>query len=139
MDVNTLIKALDDEDNSHLLELTHDKIKKINLHIIKELHLSRAKLLEIMNKLEDYRYVDEMNEMKYGYYIRWISIVDPDNIVLSHGGLFCDLKVTDDGVFVVYKNFNHRYYQFKMDECLIFQKLSNQEQVLLSALDHISR
>jgi hypothetical protein len=31
----------------------------------------------------------------------------------------------------------HRHYTFKMDEVLIFQKLTGQEMVILSALDHL--
>ena len=31
----------------------------------------------------------------------------------------------------------HRHYTFKTDEVLIFQKLSNQEMVIISALDHL--
>lgn len=138
MDVLKLLKALDDEDNNHLLELTHKKITQIKTDILKELQLPRAVMVDFLKKLKEYRYVDEMNEMKYGYFIRWITISDPQNITLSKSSaIFCDLKVTDDGVFVVYKNFNQRYYQFKMEECLIFQKISDQEHVLLSALDHI--
>ena len=33
----------------------------------------------------------------------------------------------------------HRHYRFKMDECLIFQKLSSQEMIILSALDHLDK
>ena len=38
---------------------------------------------------------------------------------------------------IVCKNFMHRHYTFKMDECLVFQKLTDQEKILLSALDHL--
>lgn len=140
MDVQQLLKALDNEDNSHLLDLTNEKIQNIKFDILKELGFSREKLLETMEKLEEYRYIDGMNELKYGSYIRWISIVDPNpkKLVLTKGAIFCDLKVTDDGVFIVYKNFYNNYYQIKIDECLVFQKMSEQEQVLLSALDHIA-
>ena len=31
----------------------------------------------------------------------------------------------------------HRHYTFKMDEVLIFQKLTDQEMVIISALDHL--
>lgn len=139
MDVQQLLKALDNEDNSHLLDLTNEKIQNIKFDILKELGFSQSKLLEIMEKLEEYRYIDNMSELKYGSYIRWIPISDPNpkKIALTKGAIFCDLKVTDEGVFIVYKNFYHNFYQIKMDECLVFQKMGEQEQVLLSALDHI--
>ena len=52
--------------------------------------------------------------------------------------IICDIIISDDGIFIVCKNFMHRHYRFKMDECLIFQKLSAQEMVILSALDHLT-
>jgi hypothetical protein len=81
--------------------------------------------------------VDEINDLKYGAYVRWIPIIDPTNIPLHYYGIICDIKITDNGVFIVCKNFMHRHYTFKMEECLIFQKLSQQEQVILNALDHL--
>lgn len=141
MDVNKLLKALDDDSNETLLNFTSDKIKEMNLNIIKELQLPRKDTLDIMNKLRDYKYVDEMNELKYGAYIRWIPIEDPTNIHLTKGALFCEMKITDDGVFCVCKNYGYklRHFQLSMDKNLIFQKLTDQELVLLSALDHLSK
>ena len=141
MDVTKLLKALDDETNETLLNFTSDKIKEMNLNIIKELQLPRKDTLDIMNKLRDYKYVDEMNELKYGAYIRWIPIEDPTNIHLTKGALFCEMKITDDGVFCVCKNYGYsqRHFQLSMDKNLIFQRLTDQELVLLSALDHLSK
>jgi hypothetical protein len=141
MDVNKLLKALDDDSNETLLNFTTDKIKEMNLNIIKELQLPRKDTLDIMNKLREYKYVDEMNELKYGAYIRWIPIEDPTNINLTKGALFCEMKITDDGVFCVCKNYGYtqRHFQLSMDKNLIFQRLTDQELVLLSALDHLSK
>ena len=141
MDVGKLLKALDDDSNETLLNFTTDKIKEMNLNIIKELQLPRKDTLDIMNKLREYKYVDEMNELKYGAYIRWIPIEDPTNIILTKGALFCEMKITDDGVFCVCKNYGYtqRHFQLSMDKNLIFQRLTDQELVLLSALDHLSK
>ena len=141
MDVQKLLKALDDETNETLLNFTTDKIKEMNLNILKELHLSKQDTLELLQKLRDYKYVDEMNELKYGAYIRWIPIEDPTNVHLTKGALFCEMKITDDGVFCVCKNygFKSRHFQISIDKNLIFQKLTEQELVLLSALDHLSK
>jgi hypothetical protein len=141
MDVQKLLKALDDETNETLLNFTTDKIREMNLNILKELKLSKKDTVELLTKLRDYKYVDEMNELKYGAYIRWIPIEDPTNIYLTKGALFCEMKITDNGVFCVCKNYgyNFRHFQIAMDKNLIFQKLTDQELVLLSALDHLSK
>ena len=138
IDEEVLAKALENKDNESILNLTNKKIKEINLNILKELHLPRATTLEYMKKLKNYRYIDEVNNVKYGAFIKWIPLSDPDYLPLNTGGIVCEIKITDAGMVLVCKNFMHKYYQIKMDECLLFQKLSYQEEVLLSALDHLS-
>ena len=140
MDVNKLLKALDDDSNETLLNFTTKKMQEMNYKILKELQLPKDQTLSILHKLKDYKYVDEMNELKYGAYIRWIPIEDPTNIHLTKGALFCEMKITDDGVYFVCKNFGYssRHFQISMDKYLIFQKLTDQEKVLLSALDHLT-
>ena len=142
MDVNKLIDALDNENNEKILNLTTKKIKEMNMKILMELSLPRDKLITITKKINGYRYVDEIDELKCGTYLKWILLTDPDpdNLELNKGALFCEIKCKDDGVFIVCKNigFSSRHFQIKMDECLLFQKLTTQELILLSALDHLS-
>ena len=141
MDVNKLLKALDDDTNETLLNFTSSKIIEMNLKIINELHMPKKETLDILKRLNNYKYVDEMNDLKYGTYVRWIPIDDVKNITLTKGAIFCEMKITDDGVFLVCKNFgyNLRHFRISMDKNLIFQKLTESELVLLSALDHLSK
>ena len=141
MDVNKLLKALDDESNDQLFNLTTKKILEMNLQILKELELDRNETLELLKKLKEYKYVDEMSDLKYDTYIRWIPINNPNTIILKKGAVFCEMKITDDGVFLVCKNYGYssKHFQIQMDTNLIFQKLTTQEQILLSALDHLAK
>ena len=141
MDVNKLLKALDDDTNVSLMNFTTKKLREMILKILKELELPRNETIELMKKLKDYKYVDEMKDLKYGTYLRWIPIDDPENIHLKQGALFCEMKVKEDGVYIICKNYgyNRKHFQIKLDENLIFQKLTEQELVLLSALDHLSK
>lgn len=141
MDTKNLIKALDDDTNESLMNFTTQKLREMILKILKELQLPRNETLELMKKLKDYKYVDEMKDLKYGTYLRWIPIDDPENIHLTKGALFCEMNVKEDGVYITCKNygFNRKHFQIKLDENLIFQKLTEQELVLLSALDHLSK
>ena len=141
MDVNKLLKALDDDTNEPLLNFTSSKIKEMNYNILKELHLTKDETLDVLKKLDNYKYVDEMNDLKYGTYIRWIPIDDVKRINLVKGAIFCEMKITDEGVFLVCKNLGYivRHFQISMDKNLIFQKLTEQELILLSALDHLAK
>lgn len=137
MDVDKLLNALDNDNNESIMNLTTKKIMEMNLNILKELHLERDITLNYLKKLKGYRYIDEINDLKYGAFIKWIPITDPNYLPLNHCGIICEINITDDGVLIKCKNFMHRHYTFKMEECLIFQKLTNQEKILLSALDHL--
>jgi len=137
MDVDLLLSALDNEDNISLMNLTNKKIKETKIHILTDLNFSPQVLSDFINKLENYRYIDAMNELNYGSYIRWINISNIEKLSLAKGGIFCDLSITDNGVYIVCKGFTHTHFKIKMDECLIFQKLKPQEQILLTALDHL--
>jgi hypothetical protein len=139
MDVNKLMNALDNETNESIMNLTSKKIFDMNLNIIKELHLDKETTLNYLKKLKEYRYVDEINDLKHGSFIRWIPITDPSYLPLHHCGMICDIKITDSGVLITCKNFMHRHYTFKMDECLIFQKLTSQERIIIHALDHLDK
>jgi hypothetical protein len=141
MDVQKLLKALDDDSNETLLDFTTEKLREMTLKILSELNLPKKETFDLFNKLKDYKYVDEMDDLKYGTYLRWIPLEDPTNITLTKGAMFCEIKITDNGVFCVCKNmgFPPRHFQIAMDKNLIFQKLTNQELVLLSALDHLAK
>lgn len=139
LDMEELLKAVDSDSNDYLLHLTTKKIQELNLNILKELDLPKKDTMDMLRQLKSYKYVDEIKEIKCGRFIRWVPIKDPANLKMTKGGIICDIKATDNGIQIICKNFMHKHFQFKMDECLIFQRLSSQELVLLSALDHLSQ
>jgi hypothetical protein len=140
MDIPKLLNALENDSNVTMMNFTSKKIKEMNLKILRELHLTNQETNQLFQKLLYYKYVDEMDELKYGTYLRWISIQNPDHIVLTKGAIFCEMKIKDEGVYLVCKNhgFKANHFQIKLDENLIFQKLTEQELILLAALDHLS-
>lgn len=139
MDINQLLNALDNEKNEKIMNYTSQKIEQMNYDILKELHLSKKINIEYLDKLREYVYVDELKDLREGTYLRWICLKDPDNLHLSRGAIFCETKITDQGVYLVCKNHYHKHFQFKMDECLIFRKLLNQEIILIQALDMLEK
>jgi len=141
MDIDTLLQALDNEENSYLVDMTSKKIKNMNKTILTELHLSNDEIEAYMNKLKDYMYIDDMSHLKYGSYIKYIPITDPDDLPLKSGGIMCEMKITDQGISIVCKGFgyNAKHFQIKFDEVIIFQKLTSQEKVLLNAIEYLNK
>lgn len=138
LDIEKLLSALEDDNNTELLDLDMKKINMDKADILSKLELPKTQYNDLLKKLKHYRYIDELPGMRYGSYIRWISIKDPEKLKLTTGGIVCEMKVGDNGIVVVCKNNFNRFFQFNMPETLIFQKLNEQELVLLSALDYIN-
>ena len=102
MDINEIVKAAENDKNSHILNLTTTKIYNMKMNILNELKLSKIEKIEIMKKIKNYRYVDQMNEFKQGGYIRWIDIRNPEELILSNTAIFTDFRINDDGISIVY-------------------------------------
>ena len=137
INIDSLMNALDNDDNIGLLKLDFRKMKTIKNDILQKLQPSKEELKKLHKQLDEYRYVDELPDIKYGAYIRWISLRKP-NIKLTNGGIICDILVKDDGIHIVCRNNMHRFFQIRMSECIIFQKLSDQAKVLLSVMGYLN-
>ena len=139
MDIPKLLKALENENNENLMNFTTIKLREMNQRVLKELPLSKSEYHDFVNKLKDYKFIDELNDLKEGAYIRWINISNPEKLVLTKGSIFCETKITDTGIVLVGKSFYNKFFQIKLDDCLVFQRLTNEEKVLLNALDYLAK
>jgi hypothetical protein len=138
IDVDVLLQALDNEDNEGLLDIDFNKIKQIKNDMLQRVGFNRETLKKYNKSLKSYKYIDEIPDIKFGSYVRWIPLKNPSKIKLTNGGIVCDVKINDD-VSVVCRNSMNRLFEFKMAECLVFQKLSDQEMVLLSAMNYLNK
>jgi hypothetical protein len=139
MDSEYLLKALDNENNTGIEQLSSKKMKAMKNDYLQQLQLPREKLKEFHTKLKDYRFVDDLTNIQSGRYIRWINLINPDNITLTNGGVIIDIKIEGDGIYLLCKNFRGGRILIKIDECFIFQKLTDQEKTIISALDYLEK
>jgi len=139
MDINKLLTALDNEDNTGIIQLNYEKIASEKNNILQQLHLPKEQLKTLHKQLKAYRLVDNLDDIRYGSYVRWISLKNSkkDNVKLTNGGLLCHMKQVEEDIHLVCKNNMGIMFQLNMTENIIFQKLNDQEQVILSALKYI--
>jgi hypothetical protein len=137
-DITFLEKSLENNNNKNISKLTFNYINNQKETIINELNLTKKDTNNLLKRLKDYQYIDEMPELVEGRYIRWINIINPNNIKLTNGGILCEIKI-EDYVSLVMKNNMNRFFQINLDENLIFQKLTDQEKVILYAIDLINQ
>ena len=138
LDVNKLLRALENDKNASLIKEDLKTIETVKMDMIKTLHLSEKDTQTMLGKLNHYRFVDELPDMKYGSYIKWMRLTNPDVLRLTNGGIVCEMKVGVNGIIVVCRNNLNKYFQVNMSESLIFRKLTEQELILLSALNFIN-
>ena len=139
MDIEHLKKALDNEGNESLCDLHRGLIKQIKNDMLQQLQLHGSKLKEFHSKLKDYRYVDDLSNLQYGRFIRWSNLKKVDNIFLSNGAHIMDIKIEKHGIQVLCRNNRNRFITLNIDEHMIFQKITDQEKVLICAMDYLNK
>ena len=137
MDEDFFLNALENETNASIVELTTSKIKSHKNNILQKLQLPRLKLKSFHKKLKDYRYCSDLKDIQYGHYIRWISLKNPDSIYITNGGLLCDIQIINNELHVRCKNNMNMLFQIKLSEVILFQKLTNQEKIILKAMKYL--
>tara|TARA_E500000178_G_scaffold30469_1_gene27636 strand:+ start:2887 stop:3303 length:417 start_codon:yes stop_codon:yes gene_type:complete len=138
MDIELLKKALENEDNLSIIETNIQEIKNEKNDILQKIGLDKNNLKQFHKKLKNYRYIDNIKDLKYGSQIRWINLKKIDNIKITNGANLCDIKINDKGIALILSGFNKQYFTIYMAENIIFQKISDQEEILLKAIKYIS-
>tara|TARA_Y100000816_G_C25901127_1_gene470066 strand:+ start:66 stop:491 length:426 start_codon:yes stop_codon:yes gene_type:complete len=138
-EINKILMALENNENSSIIDLDSSKIKEIKNNILQKLQLNRSTLKSFHKKLKNYRYCSDLSDLKVGNYIRWISLKNPENLNLTNGAFFVDYIFNNDMMKIICRNSRGRIFQIKFDEVIIFQKLNDQENVILSVLDYLKK
>jgi hypothetical protein len=149
LDMEKILSVLDDDKHEDIISLTRSKIKILNNKILQQLGISGYKLKELHKKLRDYRYVSDLVNLKEGSYIRWIplknilndnSTHNIDNMIkLTNGGFVIAIKIFETGLQILCKNTFNRVFQLVFDDVIIFQKLTNQETLLIDIIEYLHK
>lgn len=138
VEMAALEKALENENNASISNLTTHKINTEKWRQLQLLGFNQTVLEDYFRKLREYRHVDDLDGLLHGSYIRWIDLKKPDKLTLAKGGIICDIKIGQKGVQLLCKTHpNPAMFYIMMDEAVIFQRLSPQERVILTAMDYL--
>ena len=132
-----LMRAIDNDNNASMDGLTSSSVKAAKNEVLQKLGVMGTCLKEYHRKLKDYRFIEDLEGLRYGGYVRWIDLTG-DELRLTNGGIVCEMGVSNTGVLVTCRNNMGRLFSFNLSECVVFQKLSDQEKILLSALDYLN-
>lgn len=136
--MNTLLKALDNENNENIFKKTSKQIIKEKYNILNEINLDDDTIQNLLQKLQEYMYVDEMPDITSGSYIKWIPLSNTDNIKLTRGAIVCDIDIINNEVLINCKNFANKFFMLNLNKSIIFRKLNDQEKILLSVSNYLN-
>lgn len=132
IDISTLLHAAENVD---IENLSAKSISEDMITIFQESNLSNDDITQLCKKLVEYRYIDQIHMLHKGKHIRWLRVPDINNPPkLTNGGIVMDVKFLDNGMYILCKN-GCRFMQFRFDDCLVFQKMSADEMLVLSCCD----
>ena len=132
LDIDELLKAAESEPN--LEGKTLDSIQsEIYDTLVGRVPLSQIQTM--FHKLAGYQLVDEIYKLHRGKHVRWIPLEKSDTLTL--GGVVLNIKFADTGPLVLCRT-GQRFVQYRFNECITFQKLSEDELLILAAYNAIS-
>ena len=130
--IQNILDMIDDYDcPSNIENKTTDDIIKDIIEILTENNVQDIN--KVSSKLIGYVYIDEICDIQKGRHIRWIRITPGSKRVLTNGGVIMDTKFTDNGTQILCKNKANKFIQYKFDDCISFQKMTKQEEIIVMA------
>ena len=147
INVDELLKSIESDKLLSVSKLSYDKINTIKYNVLTRIGLEDDELESMLLKLSDYRYVEELQDIHHGAFVRYIQLTSKSNkgnkqdneILLKPGGFICDIKILGSGVQLLCRNHFRKMFQLRLDEVLLFQKLTKQEEIILSVFDYLNK
>lgn len=123
-----------------LLNLTFLKINDQNKSALESQFTfsNNSDIKSALKKLDGYRYISNVSVVKPGRMLKFINLND-EEFKIKTGGAIAEVNIGDNGAMIVCRSFNNRYYTLHMNENIMFQKLSTNECIIISALEIIDQ
>lgn len=138
IDVDELLDKIENETTEYLENKTLSNISETVYETLTEylpLKNENEIIEQYCKKLSGYRYVERICDLRQGIYIRWIKHGETK---LHNGGIAVNVKIGDE-IQIVCKTALGHFLSLKFNECIVFQKLTMEEQLILMSYDYIQK
>jgi predicted HTH transcriptional regulator len=145
IDINKLLDKVENSDASYLENKTLRDISQEVLQSLESLELPDNIVMSYCLRLTGYRLVDRICDLRNGRMMRWIKI-NPEteglkneglkNRVLTNGGILMSVKIENRGILLLCRNNMNRFFNVRFDDCLIYQKLTMDEQLIVMSTEY---
>lgn len=132
--VKELLKAIENDNNANVLNMSYQKIKSNKNDVLQQIGIRDEQLKNMHDKLKVYYLINAPDELHPGCYIRWINIEKNDR-KLTNGGHVHYIEYCKDKICRIGIKIRNGFLKLLFTNVVIFQKLTEQEELLL----HISK
>jgi hypothetical protein len=137
ININKILDTLECSKTDYLENKTFSIIHNDIIDALRDLDIKQEQIEKLSDKLVEYRYVDEICHLHKGKYVRWMKRDRPGE--LTKGGVVMNIIFLETGVNILCINLAKRFIQYRFDDCITFQKLNMEEQLILMAYDHLEK
>lgn len=120
-----------------LNDLNQKKIESLKREVLSTLFKEKEIIDDLLIRFKEYRYIDELDEIIIGRFIRYFKFNKEKNIYMSNGGFIVNVLLENNNMNLLCKNTSNKFFKVKWNETIVFQRLSSQEQLLVSILDEL--
>ena len=140
INIDELLDKIENETTEYLENKTLANISETIYEILTEYVPSQNEneneiIQQYCKKLTGYRYVERICDLRQGIYIRWIKM---GTTKLHNGGIAVNIKIGDE-IQIVCKTALGHFLSLKFNDCIVFQKLTMEEQLILMSYDYIQK
>ena len=150
-ELESLMQMIENEERKHNnISIDYTSILRDKVNILTDIGLSAENINLINRKLVLYRYIDDINLLAVGSYIRWIPIKSLDvsgkkhknskyveHYKLTNGGIIINITIVNDIICIKCKNTINTVFSITADQNIIFQKINQQEHIILTAMKYL--
>lgn len=108
-------------------KINHNNIRQLGYIFHNKKHIPK----KYIQKLGEYIHIDNIIDLMLGRYIKWVSY---ETKKMSSGGILLNTSITNSGILLFYKTIFGTVGSVIMSSCIVFQKLTNQELIIIDAL-----
>ena len=128
-------KALENIDNESIINTSFREINENKKELFRNIQLEHEYTRDYLKKLKDYRYCEDIDTIFIGRFIRWIPL-DKEYISLKHGAFIVNINESDDSILLKCK-LGRYVFDVNFSKSVVFQKLTDQEIVLLNIINYL--
>jgi ethanolamine utilization protein EutA (predicted chaperonin) len=138
LNIDELLAVAEKDQNKWLEKKTLSSIAKENFETIKTLEVSSEIMQKWCEHLIEFRKVNEIYEFKCGVPTKMIRKKEGEPYKFSYIGVLLTVSFKDTGTqLCCLSPFNKKQYKYNYDGALFFQKITDEEKMLLTALEYI--